>query len=194
VFPIIISYSIIEESALTDNIVEISWVLPDSLDENFQSFKVLKRSDGYFKFNSVAEFRLEFSHSNKLKMVNYTDTLFNTNNVYYKIVGIDYQGHELLLKEYSFRIDPLINNLKKEYKEVEIFLNYKKGTPLQVGIWDSYSNQLIEHFQFIYNKKKHAVLKYNTYKVQSKEIRSFKVEIINKDDKSKQILKFNLDK
>ncbi|MDO1451748.1 hypothetical protein Q0590_36075 [Rhodocytophaga aerolata] len=161
-------------SRLTSKVVQLAWVLSDSLVEQISEFTILRRHASEKRTKQIANMSASANtHGLAQSAYSRVDTLDKEGVYVYKIIAITNLNRKYLLKELKIHYDTFNPSLLEERYNQILPMDLPKKIQATLFIYNAATNELLEKRDRIIKRKEEVKL--NLYAYMQAGIHTFKV-------------------
>jgi hypothetical protein len=168
---------------LTDSLVHLQWTLPDSLQEDFTGFYILKRHASEKRSQEITRFAvLANAYGTRQNSYTYTDTLPVKGMYTYKIIGFSNQQQHYLLKELNLYYDGRRNTQASKEDLLIVEIPVRRKLNLRFLVFDARTNELLKQGYIMTSAKHKNQLAIDISRFAAAGIRYYRVEVQEADN------------
>lgn len=170
-------------SQIADSLVHLQWTLPDSLQEDFTAFSIIRRQASEKKSKEITRFAAETNaYGTRQTSYTYTDTVAVKGMYTYKIVGINSQQQSFLVKELDLYYDGRKRILSNFENLLMLEIPVRRKLNLRVLIFDAQTNELLTEGYMMTSVKKKNQLTVDVSKFIAAGIRRYRIQVQEVDN------------
>lgn len=174
-------------SASDENIINLSWHIPDSAAHEVKNVHILKRSRGEFRYYPLDTVGVSYNAYGSMKNdYHYADTLIRSGQYHYRVVIEDGQGHHYLNSQYTYKIyNP--RYASSDNNTIELSLDYRRYTSVTVLMLNAKTQELVDYLDLIFDPREHAQLHLFTNKFLGRNIDVLEVQVVDNETKRRSV-------
>ncbi len=170
-------------SQLKDSLVHFTWSLPDSIQEDFTEFSILRRHATQKKSQEINRFpAIANAYGERQQTYTYTDTLRQKGVYTYKIIGADSKQRQYLIKELNIHFSPMPAASANPLDVLVVDLPVRKKLNLHVLLFNAQTDELLKKGYILTSARNKNKVNIDVARFREQGIHQFKVVIKEMDN------------
>ena len=160
---------------------QLDWQVDEEMLKRYQEIRLRQRKPGEARFTEIERYPLRFAHRQSQRRFTFSDTL--NQQADYQLIGVDTAGLQYQIG--YIQLKPVDIAPADDPDLIELPLDYKHNTELEIQVWNHLSGKLIKRRTLRFNKRNPTTY-LNTLPYQQEGIRVIRVEVLNIKAKTKE--------